>query len=359
MSKVVSIYLFSILSVLHANNIESELGINIGLNSTKNEDGNKFKNPSIGMTYQDNKYVVAPRVDVDYTKVNNDYADGLLKASINGVYEYENSTYTTPYAVAGVGYEYVQGATEGVFESHPFVQGGAGVRVDLEQGFKARVEGKVLQVLGSSNDEGNEFMLTAGVSMPLSTKKKVSPVVPRPTRVVRPVVVQPRIEPNRVSVIYSNNNECSIKIAAPDLDRDGIPDTIDQCPATPCNFTVDNYGCPVKTTLKIHFATGSAEIKPASRFHVERFAKFLLQNKGSIVKITGHTDSVGSAASNLTLSRQRANAVMNALIQLGVSASRLQAFGKGESMPIASNKTVDGRALNRRIEAELFYPKGR
>lgn len=362
MVKKIIFYCLFTLTMLNANNIESELGINIGLNSTKNEDGNKFKNPSIGMTYQDNKYVVAPRVDIDYTDVKNDKAKGLIKASINGVYEYENSTYTTPYAVAGVGYEYVRGGTKDAFESHPFIQGGAGVRVDLEQGFKARVEGKVLQIIGG-NDENNEFMLTAGVSMPFDitqpfgTQETVKKVVPQ---VVRPVVMRPQVvQPNRVSVVHSNNNECPIKIAAPDLDRDGVPNNLDQCPATPCSFTVDRYGCPIKTTLKIHFESGSAEIKAASRFHVNKFAQFLLKNKGSIVKITGHTDSKGSASKNLTLSNQRANSVVSALTSQGVSSARLQAFGKGESMPVASNTSVDGRALNRRIEAELFYPKGR
>ena len=51
--------------------------------------------------------------------------------------------------------------------------------------------------------------------------------------------------------------------------------------------------------------------------------------------------------------------VVNALASRGVSLSRLRAEGKGESMPIASNQTVEGRAMNRRIEAEISYPKGR
>jgi len=356
MSKVAILYVLTSLMMLNAGMIESEIGINVGVNSTKNKDGNKFKNPTIGLTYQDNKYVVSPRVDIDYTKVKNDYANSLIKMSVNGVYEYENNTYTIPYALAGVGYEYVKGRTKDVFDSNAFVQGGAGVRVDLEQGFKARLEGKVLQIVGG-NDEGNEFIITAGVSMPLSRfmNKPVKRVVrPRP-RVIR----QPKPRQQPIRVINSNMNECPLKISAPDLDRDGVPNRIDQCPATPCSFTVDHYGCPVKTTLKIHFASGSAEIKPVSRFQVNKFAQFLLKNRGSIVKITGHTDSKGSAAKNVILSYDRANAVVFSLVNKGVSPSRLQAFGKGESMPVATNITVEGRALNRRIEAELTYPKGR
>ncbi len=92
---------------------------------------------------------------------------------------------------------------------------------------------------------------------------------------------------------------------------------------------------------------------------MHRFSQFLLQNKGSRIRITGHTDSKGSARHNKGLSHRRANAVVYALTTLGVSESRLEAIGRGENQPVASNNTAFGRANNRRIEAELFYPKGR
>jgi len=356
MRKIVILSLAVITTLLNANRIESEIGINIGLNSTKNEDGNKFQNPRVGVTYQNNKYVVMPRVDLEYVKVKDDYATALLKGSVNAVYEYENSTYVIPYVLGGLGYEYVSSPTDGVFESHPFVQGGAGIRVDLKDGMKARVEGKLLKILGSSG-EGNEGILTVGVSFPLSYEK--SRVVRRPVTVRAkprplPVIVKPTTK-----VFYVNNNECSIKIDAPDLDRDGVEDRLDQCPATPCDFSVDGYGCPVKTTLKVNFTTASDQINQNSMVKVNRFANFLLSHKGSLVKIVGHTDSVGAAEKNMNLSYRRANSIVRALIQRGVSASRLEADGRGESMPIASNNTIGGKAMNRRIEAILSYPKAR
>ena len=283
MLRIAMLYLLTLFTVLNARGIESEIGIHIGVNSTQNEDGNKFQNPMIGLTYQDSKYMISPRVDLDYTKVTNDHASSLVKVSVNGIYEYENNTYTIPYALAGLGYEYVSGATDGVFESHAFVQGGAGVRVDLEKGFKARVEAKVLQILGG-NDEGHEFMLTAGVSMPfditnpLGTAKNKGVRAIRKVRQIRKVQavrrVQVPIARKRIQVINSNNNECPIKINAPDLDRDGVPNQVDQCPATPCNFTVDRYGCPLKATLKINFRSNSAEVKASSVFKIYNFANF-------------------------------------------------------------------------------------
>jgi len=92
---------------------------------------------------------------------------------------------------------------------------------------------------------------------------------------------------------------------------------------------------------------------------VNQFAQFLLKNRGSQVKITGHTDSKGSIQHNLLLSQKRANSILQALVAAGVNPSRLVAIGRGKSMPIASNNTEEGRAKNRRIEAELFYSKGR
>ncbi len=358
MQKIVVFQLFLFLTLLSGRIIESEIGINMGLNSTKNEKGFKFKNSTLGITYQDNRYMIMPRVDLEYVRVKNDYATSLLKGSINAVYEYENRTYTVPYILAGVGYEHVGGATQNVFESHSFVQGGIGVCVDLKQGFKARVEGKMLQVIASSK-EGNEAMLTAGISMPLSYqdfRQKRPEIVKRDIATPKVKVVPIVVQPPKPKFVYVKNNECSIKIDRPDFDRDGVEDRFDQCPATPCNFTVDRYGCPVKTTLRVNFRSNSSKIESYSINKIDIFANFLLENRGSFVKIIGHTDSRGSAKHNMELSLARANSVVRALIERGVSASRLTAKGRGESQPIAPNTTVEGRAMNRRIEALLSYP---
>jgi len=353
-------FMVSIFTFLNAGILESEVGLNVGMNSTLNKDGPKFKNPTVGLTYQDNKYVVSPRADLEYTKVKDDYAGSLLKFSLNGVYEYENNTYITPYALAGIGYESVNAASENIFESHPFLQSGAGLSFGFAQGLKARVEGRVLKILGG-NKEGNEYIITGGISIPLNRfiNKPVKRIVRKKPIVVQPIVqpILPVLEP--IKVVSNDMNECPLKISAADLDRDGIADEIDQCPATPCNFTVDSYGCPIKTTLRINFATNSATIDASSFYKINNFSNFLLNNRGSMITIVGHTDSAGSSIDNLSLSQRRANAVVAALVERGVSPARLTAIGKGESMPIASNDTIEGKAMNRRIEAKISYPKGR
>ena len=352
------LYVLSMVSFLYANVSETEIGINIGMTSTKNENGSNFENPTFGISYQDNTYIISPRVDIEYVSLKNEPAKALIKASINGVYEYENRSNFSPYALAGVGYEQVEGEVKSIIESHAFVHGGIGLRLDIEDGYKARIEGKFLQILGGE-DEENEAVITAGLSIPLTYVKPI-PKRPRKRRVIKPIqIVKPIIIHEPPKIFHSNNNECSIKISAADFDRDGIEDRLDQCPNTPCNFSVDGYGCPIKATLKIHFTTSSSRIRDYSMIKVEEFAKFLLQNRGSMVTIIGHTDSVGSAISNRRLSHKRAKSVVSALIAKGVSPARIHAEGRGESDPITTNKTADGKAKNRRIEAVLNYPKRR
>ncbi|MEO1937580.1 MAG: OmpA family protein, partial [Sulfurimonas sp.] len=83
------------------------------------------------------------------------------------------------------------------------------------------------------------------------------------------------------------------------------------------------------------------------------YAAFLKRNTNYSAKIVGYTDNVGSEAYNQKLSERRAKAVMNALIERGVDAKQLSAIGMGELNPVASNDTAEGRAQNRRIEAQM------
>ncbi|RYF92869.1 MAG: OmpA family protein [Caulobacteraceae bacterium] len=101
------------------------------------------------------------------------------------------------------------------------------------------------------------------------------------------------------------------------------------------------------------FQTGSATLRPGAAERLEPLADYLDANPSVRIRIDGFTDSVGSDASNLTLSRNRARAVSGALRTLGVDPGRMQMFGHGEASPVASNGTPDGRRLNRRVEVSL------
>ena len=100
----------------------------------------------------------------------------------------------------------------------------------------------------------------------------------------------------------------------------------------------------------LFFATNKTVILPQSEQAMADLASFLLENPTVTIRITGHTDAVGSDEANQILSEGRANAVRADLIQRGVAAERIEAEGKGEKEPVADNDTEEGRQLNRRVE---------
>lgn len=101
----------------------------------------------------------------------------------------------------------------------------------------------------------------------------------------------------------------------------------------------------------IYFDTGKAELKPESEPALLEIAKLLKQSPALRICVVGHTDMVGDLAFNVKLSQARAQAVVSALVSRhGVDGTRLVPFGNGSYAPVASNKTEEGRAKNRRVE---------
>jgi outer membrane protein OmpA-like peptidoglycan-associated protein/Tol biopolymer transport system component len=100
----------------------------------------------------------------------------------------------------------------------------------------------------------------------------------------------------------------------------------------------------------IRFATNSSELNKASKNIITDFAGFLKENPRVNVAIHGHTDSAGDAAANMTLSNDRAKSVYDFLIKSGINASRLSFKGFGQTKPVVSNDTEEGRSKNRRTE---------
>ena len=143
-----------------------------------------------------------------------------------------------------------------------------------------------------------------------------------------------------------------------DGDGDGVNDDKDRCPSTPAGVKVDEEGCQVlfeqaKKSLVlegVNFATGKAELTPESQAILNGVAESLVANEEIKVQVGGHTDNTGSAAVNKRLSAARAETVRQYLESKGVAADRLTARGYGPSKPVASNKTAEGRAQNRRVE---------
>jgi outer membrane protein OmpA-like peptidoglycan-associated protein len=148
-----------------------------------------------------------------------------------------------------------------------------------------------------------------------------------------------------------------------DTDNDGVPDEEDKCPTVA--GIKENNGCPeIKEEVikridyaanNIYFATNKFVLLAKSFKGLNEVAQILKDDPQLKLAIDGHTDDVGSDASNQKLSENRANAVKAHLIKNGVDESRLTVTGYGESKPIADNKTAAGRQKNRRVEMTLSY----
>ncbi len=136
-----------------------------------------------------------------------------------------------------------------------------------------------------------------------------------------------------------------------DDDGDGVPNSRDKCPDTPQGVIVDEDGCPVKFTLQIEFDFDKSEVRPEYQERLKEAAEFIEQYPETKFLIAGHTDSIGTDQYNLGLSKRRAAAVKKYLVEkFGIAAHLLYPRGYGESQPVATNDTEEGRQRNRRVE---------
>ena len=110
----------------------------------------------------------------------------------------------------------------------------------------------------------------------------------------------------------------------------------------------------VVTLGDVLFETGQAELRESAQENLNEVVDLLQSEPDKKIRIEGHTDSVGSAESNLELSEQRANAVRMALESLGIVPERVTSVGLGEDFPIESNETEEGRGQNRRVDVILL-----
>ena len=175
-----------------------------------------------------------------------------------------------------------------------------------------------------------------------------------------------------------------------DADGDGVEDAADKCPNTPEGIPVNSYGCPrdsdgdrvfdfedrcpdtpqgtavgadgcplpIQTTpmtLRLEFDSGEARVLPEFAEELNSASEFIKAHPNSRILIEGHTDSVGSASSNLALSQARAQSVRDYLIaNFGIEGRKIEAKGYGEERPVADNSTPEGRMQNRRVVITLI-----
>lgn len=212
---------------------------------------------------------------------------------------------------------YLEGGLQRMVSPRFMVEGGIRARTELEDGY---VDGQYFA--GVHYLFGREYPAAPRRDVVLATKK------------------EPKVEPPK------------------DSDGDGVIDKLDKCPDTPQGALVDSDGCPkeltkdIRETLYVEFELDKTEVRRQFYPEIENLADIMKQYPTSNILLEGHTDSTGPSSYNQELSKSRANAVMKVLInEFSISAERISTTGMGESQPIASNDTAEGRAQNRRVEA--------
>ncbi len=235
----------------------------------------------------------------------------IYRTALNGVYEYNKIGMFIPSAKAGLGYEtmskHYSENKDGIF-----FDVGASTKVSLTEAVALKLEA-IYMAKPNHTRWDNDTAVMAGVTIALGAQEKAKPVAATPA----PVVVK--------------------------------------APAPVVKKVVEVKA--EKVNLHINFETDSAVVAKESIPRVEKFSTFLKKSPEYKAEIIGHTDSTGSDAHNDALSTNRATAVKDMIIKNGIAADRVRAVGKGEKEPVASNKTKDGRAANRRIEAQLIETK--
>ena len=268
-----------------------------------------------------------------------DYYQQTLGADL--AYRFSGNEYFTPFALIGAGASRNDVADSSADEFGGYGNLGVGLLTSElgDTGLRVRAEARYLH--DTYDDGQNDLQLAVGITFPVGVTRRE--VVERVEYVEKIVEV-----------------EKEVLVQQADSDGDGVVDGVDECPNTIEGLQVNAVGCVEKSEgqslvlLGVSFDVNSNRLTANAKDILAKTAEGLKGQEDLTVEIAGHTDSVGNAEYNLTLSQQRAEAVRDYLLDLGVSESQLTAKGYGESKPIRSNETKEGRERNRRVEFNII-----
>jgi len=332
---------------------------------------------------------IKPELSVLYTDA--DFEDSskstdIYRIMLNGVYEFDKVGYIKPLVKAGLGYETIDDYYAQNRDS-VFFDAGVGIKVPFNDAVAFKLE--ALYMLKNNNNRwDNNLALLVGLNLAFGQKAQPTPpVVP-----IIPIdgdddedgvlnskdecpLTRPDVKVNTKGCyidgdddndgVLNSMDECPTTPAGKkvnekgcyidgDDDSDGVLNSMDKCPTTPIGNIVNSDGCTKIVNLNINFETASYSVDAISKQNIQKFTNFLKDRKEFDAQIIGHTDNVGTNADNQTLSQKRADTVRDIIIEVGgLDSSRVSSIGMSENSPTATNKTADGRAKNRRIEAVL------
>ena len=183
------------------------------------------------------------------------------------------------------------------------------------------------------------------------------------------VVFRSQITQKEYQGMSQDNGKFSLRLPAGDKYeifilgfKDSISYNVLTIPALAANatyknpFVVDIQFQPAKTFVldDVNFETGKADLKIESFPVLDELVALLMRKDDERIEIGGHTDNVGKPAANILLSMERAKSVMAYIITKGINSSRLTAKGYGSLVPVVSNATAQGKAMNRRTEVKIL-----
>ena len=220
---------------------------------------------------------------------------------------------------------------------------------------------------GRVDYKGKFSNVYGGLEFTLGSRDKESLTFTNPVATLYDELKDPSLR-NEVEALKQRVStlEGTVDQLSKDSDGDGVSDKFDKCPNTPAGTPVDGSGCPIKFPepvaqnnatqggyySPIQFEFDSSVLKTESYSTLDKLAKELRDNNAS-ANLDGYASAEGTEAYNLNLSKDRANAVKQYLVNAGVSASSVTATGYGEDNPVASNATEEGRIKNRRVEIQV------
>ncbi|MBI3171587.1 MAG: OmpA family protein [Hydrocarboniphaga effusa] len=250
-------------------------------------------------------------------------------------YAFGNRAIFTPFVLIGAGY-----ARNDVF---PDERDGYDWLANAGVGFVTstlvfdlfRVRGELRYIYDDFETGSSDYRAGVGIEFPIY--RKVVTITETKTE-----------EKVRVVEVYSGLS---------DEDGDGVVDGRDKCSGTEEGTRVDGSGCllPKVMTLKgVTFEFDSSRLRPDSRKVLDDVSDILNRYPDMKVEIAGHTDNVGSDDYNQKLSQRRAQSVQNFLVEHGAPPEQIGTAGYGESEPVETNDTEEGRELNRRVELRIL-----
>jgi len=323
---------------------------------------------------------IKPEIQYLYTEADNIGSQNktdISRIALNGVYSFDQIGEAIPLIKAGIGSEDRASAGD-----EPFLDLGVGVKIPHNEELALKLEAIYMFADGQNHD--NALVLLAGLNYSFGPRAQAAapalvdgdddndgvlnsmdkcPTTPAGLTVNAEGCFVDGDDDN--DGVLNASDKCPTTAPGKtvnaegcfvdgDDDKDGVLNASDICPNTPLGEAVNSDGCPLKITLHVNFDNDSAVVKESSFELIQKYADFLNKHTAYSSNIVGHTSDTGAANYNQSLSEKRANAVMNMLLEKGVPADRLTARGEGEAKPAVSNATKEGRAQNRRIEAELL-----